>query len=85
VVERESTPKGRVSRPRKTQSAQAVTVEAALEAAAEVISSAPALAPVETPIEKNVPGPLRTRRLSRKMRVPAGERWKRRRLPKVLW
>jgi hypothetical protein len=90
-VARESTPKRRASRPRKAETAQVVTgapevlAEAAIEAEAEGIDSAPAVAPVETPIQKNVPEPLRTRRLSRRMRVPAGERWKRRRLPKVLW
>jgi hypothetical protein len=89
LVERESTPKRKVARPRKA--AQAVTVapevlaEAAVEAAGKGISNAPAIAPLATPIQKNSPEPLRTRRLSRKARVPAGERWKRRRLPKVLW
>jgi len=90
-VRREKARKRGASRPRKAATAQEVTAapqvlaDEAVEAATQGAVSAPALTPVETPIQKNVPEPLRTRRLSRKLRVPAGERWKRRRLPKVLW
>jgi len=87
-VRRENSPKRRASRPRETAQvvppAPEVLAEAIVQAPTEGFDSAPAVAPVETSVLKNVPEPLRTRRLIRKMRVPAGERWKRR-LPKVLW
>jgi hypothetical protein len=88
---RESTPKRRASRPPKADAAQVVAVipeilaDAAIGDAAEGIGTAPPLAPVGSPIQNEVPEPLRSKRPRRKMRVRAGERWKRRRLPKLLW
>jgi hypothetical protein len=90
-VKRESTPRRRVSRPRRAEPVQAVMVapeilaEAPVKAAADRVEKIPALALVEVPIENDVREPLRNRRRNRRARVPAGERWKRRRLPKVLW
>jgi hypothetical protein len=85
-VARESTRKRGASRPSKAASAAPqVFAEAVIEAGSQGIGGAPALGPVDPPLRKNVPEPLCARRLSRKLRVPAGERWKRRRLPKVLW
>jgi hypothetical protein len=87
----ESTPKRRASRPSKTEARQVIRAapklasEPAPEPAAEQGGNPPALVVAETSIQKEVREPLRARRLSRKTRVPAGERWKRRRLPKVLW
>jgi len=86
-VTRESTSKRRASRPRKAETAQVVPMapevlaEGGIEAAADRVGRTPS----PTPIQENVPEPLRSRRLIRKSRVPAGERWKRRRLPKILW
>jgi hypothetical protein len=90
-AKRESTPRRRVSRPRRAEPVQAVMVgpevlaETPVKAAADRVEKTPALALVEAPIQQHVRQSRRTRRLSRKARVPAGERWKRRRLPKVLW
>jgi hypothetical protein len=87
----ESTPKPRASRPRKAKATQVVTAapevvaEGAVKAVADGVGKTPPVTLVEAPIQQDVPDPLGTRRWSRKTRIPAGERWKRRRLPKLLW